>query len=292
MKMVVGSDKLAAAAEGAASAAGAPLERLDVKPVHNASKAFVNEGSVDLCELAIVTLLQAAAYNKPVALIPITTLGRYQHQTLVTLSDLTVEDIEGKNVGVRSWSQTTGVWVRGFLTEEYGVDLRKLSWSVYEEGHVDEYQDPAWVKRAPVGHRLQADFLEGGLDYGIMGNELPSDDRIRTAVKDADKAAEAWSMQKGFVPVNHVVGVGLEAANDHSAAICAIYDAMAESLAGSRRPGPVDFTPVGFAALRGPLSQAAAYALEQDVLPRRVEFDDLVAQTCDALGVPPSRLGG
>jgi 4,5-dihydroxyphthalate decarboxylase len=290
--MIIGSDKLAAAAEGAARAAGAPLERLDVKPVHKASRAFVNAGSVDLCEFAIVTLLQAAAYDKPVALIPVTTLGRYQHQTLVTLSDLTVKDIEGRSVGVRSWSQTTGVWVRGFLAEQYGVDLRKLSWAVYEEGHVDEYQDPAWVKRAPADRRLQADFLEGRLDYGIMGNELPCDDRIRTAIKDAANVAGAWSVRKGFVPVNHVIGVGLEAAREHSAALCAIYDAMAGSLAASRTSGPVDFTPVGFAALRGPVSQAAAYALEQDVLPRPVDFDDLVAQTCEALRVPASRLGG
>jgi len=292
MKMVIGRDDLATAAQEAARAAGAPLKRLDVRPVHNASKGFVNERSVDICEFAIVTMLQAAAYGKPVALLPVTTLGRYQHQTLVTCSDLTVEDIEGASVGVRSWSQTTGVWVRGFLTEQYGVDLHKLHWSAYEEGHVDGYQDPSWVRRAPVGRRLPDDFLDGRLDYGIMGNELPSDERIRTAIKDAGKVAEAWSVRKGFAPVNHVVGVGLAAASEHSAAICAIYDALAETTAASRAKGPVDFTPAGFAALRGPVTQAAAYALEQDVLPRPVEFDELVAQTCAALGVPPSRLGG
>jgi 4,5-dihydroxyphthalate decarboxylase len=292
MKMVIGSDDLAAAAAAAARATGSPLERLDVRPVHKASRGFVNEGAVDLCEFAIVTLLQAAAHDKPVALLPVTTLGRYQHQTLVTCSDLTMDDIGGKSIGVRSWSQTTGVWVRGFLTEQYGVDLRALDWSVYEGGHVDGAEDPPWVTRAPADRRLQADFLEGRLDYGIMGNELPSDDRIRTVVKDAGQVAEAWSVRKGFVPVNHVVGIGLEAAKEHSAAICAIYDAMAGSLADSRTKGPVDFTPVGFAALRGPVSQAAAYALEQEVLPRPVDFDDLVAQTCDVLGVPPARLGG
>jgi 4,5-dihydroxyphthalate decarboxylase len=292
MKMVVGSNDLAAAAEEAASAAGTPLERLDVRPVHKASKGFVNDGAVDVCEVAIVTLLQAAAYGKPVALLPVTTLGRYQHQTLVTCRDLTVDDIEEKSVGVRSWSQTTGVWVRGFLTEQYGVDLRMLDWSAYEEGHVDGYTDPSWVTRAPAGHRLQKDFLEGRLDYGIMGNELPSDEHIRTAIRDADQVSQAWSVQKGFAPVNHVIGVSLAAASEHSAAICAIYDAMARTVAGTGKKQPVDFTPAGFAALRGPLSQAAAYALEQDVLPRPVEFDELVEQTCAALGVPPSRLGG
>jgi 4,5-dihydroxyphthalate decarboxylase len=144
----------------------------------------------------------------------------------------------------------------------------------------------------PAGRRLQADFLEGRLDYGIMGNELPADERIRTVIKDADKAAEAWSRDKGFAPINHVVGVNPATASEHSAAICAIYDALAETAASNAAPGPVDFTPVGFEALRGPVSQAAAFALEQEVLPRPVEFDELVSRTCAALGVPPSRLGG
>src|SRR6266700_2060014 len=292
MKMVIGSDDLAAAAEGAARASGTPLQRLDVRPVHNASRGFVNEGSVDVCEFAIVTLLQAVCYGKPVALLPVTTLGRFQHQTLVTCSGLSVDDIEGKSVGVRSWSQTTGVWVRGFLTEQYGVDLRKLDWSIYEEGHVGGYQDPSWVRRMPAGRRLQADFLEGRLDYGVMGNELPADERIRTAIKDADRVAEAWSAQKGFAPINHIVGVSLAAASEYSADICAIYDALAETTAANGTKGPVDFTPVGFEALRGPVSQAAAFALDQEVLSRPVDFDELVSRTCATLGVPPSRLGG
>ncbi|TDD84383.1 hypothetical protein E1293_13015 [Actinomadura darangshiensis] len=292
MRMVLGRDDLAAAAAAAVRETGTELERLDVRPVHKASRGFVNAGAPDVCELAVVTLLQAAAYGRPVVLLPVTTLGRFQHQTLVTCGDLTVADVEGGSVGVRSWSQTTGVWLRGFLAEQYGVDLRKVDWVTYEDAHVDRYEDPAWVKRAPEGTRLQADFLEGRLDFAIMGNELPSDDRIRTAVADAGDVAAQWSRDKGFAPINHVIGVAEAAAKEHSAAICAAYDAMSAAVADAARPGSADLNPVGFEALRGPLSQAAAYALEQEVLPRAVEFDELVSRSCAALGVVPARLGG
>lgn len=284
MKMVLGRDDLAVAAEKAVRQAGVPLERLDVRPVHKASRGFVNDAAVDVCELAVVTLLQAAAYGKPVVLLPVTTLGRHQHQTLVTLAGLAVDGVEGRTVGVRSWSQTTGVWVRGFLAEQYGVDLRAVDWVTYEDGHVDGYADPAWVTRAPAGSRLPADFLAGRLDYGIMGNELPADERIRTAIDDAPGVAADWAARKGFAPVNHVMGVTVAAAREHSAAICALYDAM-------RAANHRDLHPVGFEALRGPVSQAATYALEQEVLPRPVDYDDLVARSCEALGVPASRLG-
>ncbi|NED88705.1 hypothetical protein G3I76_52595 [Streptomyces sp. SID11233] len=293
MQLVLGRDDLAAAALSAAREAGSEPERVDIKPVHKASRGFVNESNVDLCELAIVTVLQALAYGKPVLLLPVTTLGRHQHQTLVTLGKLSVTDVEGRSVGVRAWSQTTGVWMRGFLTEQYGVDLRKAHWTTYEGHHVEGAEDPSWVTRAPQGTKLPADFMDGRIDFGIMGNELPSDDRIRTAVDHAQEAAEQWSKDQGFIPVNHVVGVSEAAAAEHSDAILAAYDAMKSVLTAKEEAGrPFPLHPVGFEGLRAAFTKAAVYALEQDVIPRAVDYDELVERSCAALGVSPARLGG
>ncbi|MFD5628417.1 hypothetical protein [Streptomyces sp. NPDC127072] len=292
MKLVLGRDDLAAAAESAIRETGTEPERLAVSPVHKASRGFVNESNADLCEVAIVTVLQAVAHGRPVLLLPLTTLGRHQHQTLVTLGKLSAQDVAGHSVGVRSWSQTTGVWMRGFLTEQYGVDLRKADWTTYEGSHVDGAEDPSWVRRAPTGAKLQADFLEGRLDFGIMGNELPADDRIRTAVRHARETAEQWSRDQGFIPVNHVVGVSEAAAANHSAAVLAAYDAMRSVLDTKAEPGQVPLHPVGFGALRGAFTKAAAYALEQGVIPSPVDYDELVERSSAALGVPPARLGG
>ncbi|GHF71324.1 4,5-dihydroxyphthalate decarboxylase [Amycolatopsis bartoniae] len=292
MKIVLGRDDLAAVALTAALDAGATPERVEVKPVNKASRPFLNDGSFDVCEIPVVTLLQAVAYDKPVALLPVTVLGRFQHQTLVTLGGLGVGDVPGHSVGVRSWSQTTGVWLRGFLTEQYGIALSDVEWRTYEDGHVDEHADPSWVKRAPEGAKLPKDFLDGKVDFGIMGNELPADDRIRTAIPDALDVAEDWALRKGFAPINHVVGVSLSAAGSDPKTVLAVYDALAEAAAATGPvPPPVELNPVGFAALRGPVSEAARYAYEQGVLPRPVEFDELVERTCGALGVPSSRLG-
>ncbi|MDT7847549.1 hypothetical protein [Streptomyces justiciae] len=292
MKLVLGRDDLAAAATSAVCETGTEAERLDISPVHKASHGFVNASDADVCELAIVTVLQAVAHDRPVLLLPVTTLGRHQHQTLVTLGTLSVADVEGHSIGVRSWSQTTGVWMRGFLTEQYGVDLRKADWTTYEGSHVDGAEDPDWVRRAPAGATLQADFLEGRIDFGIMGNGLPSDDRIRTAVENARERAEQWSKDQGFIPVNHVVAVSAQAAAEHPAAVLAAYDAMRSVLTADAEPGPVPLHPVGFEALRGAFTKAAAYALEQGVIPRPVDYDEIVERSCAALAVTPARLGG
>lgn len=292
MKITLNRDDLAGTAVDAAASAGSAPERVDVKPVHQASRGFVDGTGADVCEIAVVTLLQAVAYDKPVGLLPVTMLGRFQHQTLVTLGDLGVADVRGRTVGVRSWSQTTGVWVRGYLTEQYGIDLAELRWRTYENGHLTEYTDPTWVERAPEGAELPADFLAGAVDFGILGNELPSDDRIRTAIPDAGKVAADWAARTGYAPLNHVVGVGLAAAEADPKGVLAVYDALADAASGTAGSGVVDMSPVGFDALRAPVSAAARYAHEQQILPRLVEFDELVDRTCAALGVHASRLGG
>jgi 4,5-dihydroxyphthalate decarboxylase len=37
---------------------------------------------------------------------------------------------------------TTGVWVRGILQSEYGVDASKITWITDDEEHVQEYVAP------------------------------------------------------------------------------------------------------------------------------------------------------
>lgn len=292
MDLVIGSDKLAAVALEASAQCNDNLARKDVKPVHKASAPFLRGDINGVCEMAIVTLLQATAYGLPVILLPITTLGRYQHQTLVSLKDATVADLESSTVGVRSWSQTTGVWMRGFLSEDYGINLRNVNWTVYEPAHVAAFKDPEWVTRASEGTKLPSEFLAGSVDYGIMGNELPDDPRIRTVIPDPARAAEEWSVRNGFAPINHVIAVTESSAKESAETVLAAYDALKKSVDSERQQGPVNFTPCGFDALRGPFTRAAKFAFEQGVLTEQVDFEEVVDRSCAALGVHKIRLAG
>ena len=40
---------------------------------------------------------------------------------------------------MRAYTVTTGVWARGILATEYGVDLSKVTWVLADEEHVEEY---------------------------------------------------------------------------------------------------------------------------------------------------------
>jgi 4,5-dihydroxyphthalate decarboxylase len=137
-----------------------PLIRLEFADVASPASAFprvVRDLAFDVAELAIMTLLLAKAHGKPLVLLPAVVVGRFQHAFLVYDRDRGVRapgDLVGRRVGVRSYSVTTGAWVRGILAEQWGVELDRVRWVTFEEPHVAEFRDPSSVERAPKGKDL------------------------------------------------------------------------------------------------------------------------------------------
>ncbi len=136
------------------------LDFVEVKPMHTAFKPMVREHAFDASEMALVTYLQAKAYKKGLKLLPAAMLARFQHGTVLYNSERGVlgpNDLAGKRIGVRSYSQTTGVWMRGILQNDYGVDLSGVQWVTFEDGHVAEAKDPpASSARCGQGHHRDA----------------------------------------------------------------------------------------------------------------------------------------
>jgi 4,5-dihydroxyphthalate decarboxylase len=122
-------------------------------------KRVVRNLEFDVAEMAIMTFLVAKAFNKPYRLLPFVVMARYQHPYLVFDSQrnpsLTPEQLQGKRVGVRSYSVTTGAWIRGILMEDHGVDISRIQWVTFEEPHVAEFRDPPNVQRGQ-GHQCDA----------------------------------------------------------------------------------------------------------------------------------------
>ena len=146
--------------------------------VASAFKRVVRNLEFDIAEMAIMTFLVAKAFNKPYRLLPFVVVARFQHPDLVfnaeKTAELTPQGLAGKKVGVRSYSVTTGAWIRGILAEDHGVDLAKIRWVTFEEAHVAEFRDPPNVQRAPAGKDINAMLLAGELDAAILG-AVPTD---------------------------------------------------------------------------------------------------------------------
>lgn len=158
---------------GAIPIEGVEAEFLTVEPQIAAFRRMVRQVEFDVCELAPTTYIIARAYGAPFVALPIFVSRRFHHSGLLVRSDARIrapKDLEGRKVGVRAYSVTTGVWTRGILIDEYGLDAAKVTWVVDDEEHVTEMKLPANVIHAPVGRSLAEMMANGELAAGFHGN--------------------------------------------------------------------------------------------------------------------------
>ena len=264
------------------------LDFTGITPVYKAFAEMVRKTAYDVSEMAIVTFLQAKSLGKPLVLMPCVMLGRFQHGTLLYNSErgkLSMADLPGRRVGVRSYTQTTGAWLRGHLQNDYGVDIYRVNWVNFEDAHVLEYRDPPFVERAGDGKTLLAMVQDGELDAGIFGAELPADPRLKSVIEDPEAETRRWQAEHGVVPLNHMVCVTESLSRSKPELVREVYRMLKEAkqAAGLPKPGAIDFHPFGVEACRPALEMIIGYAVQQKLIPRRFEVDDLFDDTTRAL---------
>ena len=264
------------------------FEFMEVVPVWDGFKGMIRDDKYDVSEMAIVTYLLAKAHGKPLALLPAAMIGRFQHPYAIynaSKGPMTPADLKGKRVGIRSFTTTTGAWIRGILANDYGVDLDSIEWVTFEEPHVAEYKDT--TQRAPEGKKIVPMLLDGELD-AVLG-ESSGDPRIKSLFGDPQAEAQRWYAKHKVVPINHLVVMRAHdvAADPDSAR--EVYRLLRE---GKRLAGPAsapDPVPFGIEANRPSLAMIAEYAFQQRLLPRRVSVDDMFAETLELVGDEPGR---
>ncbi len=261
----------------------------EVKIANNLFKAIVREARYDVAELAIVTYLQAKAAGKPYILLPAVLVSRGQHHTIGYNPErgaLKPSDLNGKRVGVRAYTVTTGTWVRGILGSDYGVDLDSVEWVTFEDPHVAEYTDPPAIKRAPEGKDIGKMLLDGEISAAILGDKFP-DPRLKQLIPDAEGAAKKWAERHGGIPINHMVVVREELSRSRPDVVKEVFRTIHESkkAAGLADGGAMDPYRFGVEACRPILDIIIDFCFQQKLIPRRIAVDELFDDTTRALRV-------
>jgi len=259
----------------------------EVEPINKAFLQMVRQEKFDVSEMAIATYLQAKAYGKPLTLLPATMLGRFQHGAMLYNSGrgtVRPRDLPGRRVGVRAFTQTTGVWLRGILAKDYGVDLGRVQWVTFEDAHLAEYREPAGVERV-TGKDMTKMLLDGELDAAIYGGAMPTDPRLKSVIADPEAAGRDWYRRHRTVPVNHMVVVKESVAKSNPGVVREIFRMLLDSkkAAGLPKAGAIDLIPFGVAAVTPALELICSYAFELKITPRRLSVAELFDDTTRAL---------
>lgn len=185
--------------DGSVPIEGIEPQFIDVKPQIAAYRRMVRNVEFDVCEIAPSTYMIAREHGAPFKALPIFVSRNFHHSGFVYRPDAGIReprDLEGKNAGVRAYSVTTGIWTRGVLQNEYGIDISKITWWVDDEEHVTTLKLPPYVKHVPEGKSLVSMMASGELQAAFTGNAGLG----RTgAPKEGWAAAAAKPAETGYV---------------------------------------------------------------------------------------------
>jgi len=292
--------------DGTVKPRGFELEFVEVDPLIAAFRRMVRGSEFDICEMAITTYICAKAYGKRMTAVPVFLVRAFHHGAILanTTSGIrTPKDLEGKRVGVnRGYTVTTGVWARGILQQEYGVDLSKITWVLSGDEHVAEYRPPANVVPIEPGKKM-GDMLAAGELAAAIGIEVDSPD-VRPLIPDAFEAGLAALRRRGLYPINHLVVIKDELIAAHPELAAAVFDAFAaakrlylDRLEAGKIEKPTEFDalhkrvmqitgdplPYGIAPNRGVLEEIIGHALTQGIITKPVTVEELFAPSTRGL---------
>jgi 4,5-dihydroxyphthalate decarboxylase len=296
--------------DGSIPIEGVEAEFITVKPQIGAFRRMVRQVEFDVCELAPTTYIIARAYGAPFVAIPIFLMRRFHHGGMLIRPGAgirTPKDLEGRKVGVRAYSVTTGVWTRRILMDEFDLDSSKVTWVVDDEEHVTQLKLPSNVIHAPEGTSLAAMMASGELDAGLQGNAGIGRTGAPTGgwqtveadypelFPNAEELEAAWYQRTGIYPMHGTIVVKDSVLKEHPWVATSLFKAFSrakdewlakldastpdnaadEKYAALRKIVGRDPLPYGMAANLATISALEDAAFKQELTPRRMRVDEL-----------------
>jgi 4,5-dihydroxyphthalate decarboxylase len=254
---------------------------------NNAFKRVVRDLEFDMAELAIITFLMAKARGKPLVLLPAVIIGRFQHPYIIYNAErgtLSPQDMNGKRIGLRSYSVTTATWIRGILQTDFGLDLSTVDWVTFEEPHVAEFVDPPNVHRTSDDKELLQMLMDGEIDAAIVGDGAKADPRIKTLFPDPAAEANAWHERNQAIQINHMIVAREDFLAQHPDAVRDLFRLLQESRRMAAEKGGKPEPAFGLEANRRNIEVAIDYCYRQKLIDRRMSVDELFSDVTRVLG--------
>jgi 4,5-dihydroxyphthalate decarboxylase len=288
--------------DGTVRPQGFELQVEEVTAIIHAFRRMVRGLEFDVSEMALTTYLSARAHHKAFTALPIFLVRAFHHGAIFynkVCGSADPRDLEGKQVGVnRGYTVTTGVWARGILQHEYGVDLSRITWVLSGDEHVEEFQAPSNVIRLEPGRTLEQALVAGQLAAAIGIQSIHPD--IAPLIPDPQEAGFHCLARNGHYPINHLLVVRDSVLAVYPDLPVALFEAFAvakrpylERLRAAAIAAPtqsdqmyrrvLDITgtdplPYGVEPNRCMLETLIGYAQEQRIVSRPYEVDELFAR--------------
>ena len=127
------------------------------------------------------------------------------------------EDLAGTRIGVVQWSQTAGIYVRGFLADTIGIDLSSIEWV---QGGVNDpgRQEPATLRlpgnirlRSVTDRNLNDMLIAGDIDAIITARPprgfIDGSWNVKHLIEAYPQAEADYFRATGIFPIMHTIAI-------------------------------------------------------------------------------------
>jgi 4,5-dihydroxyphthalate decarboxylase len=284
--------------DGSVRPRGVELQYVPVDPITSAMRRMVRDLEFDICEMALSTYLCAKSFGKPITAIPVFLKRNFHHGSIVynvNSGIKTPKDLEGRTVGVnRGYTVTTGLWARGILQTEYGVNLNTITWAATGDEHVTEYKAPANVDYSRRGKTI-TDLLRSDIDAAV-GDIRVDPPEIQPLIPDARDAGFAYFRKTGVYPINHALVIKDSLLTDEPELARELFRTFQKAkkiylahLDAGQNLSAADETAIrtrqvvgdpisfGVSANRKPIETIVQFAVDQQIIPKAYRPEDFFA---------------
>ncbi|MDH5747715.1 MAG: ABC transporter substrate-binding protein [Rhodospirillales bacterium] len=288
----------------------------EILPPEEAFLRGMVDHEFDLTEMSFSTyLLQLSRGENAYTAIPVFPSRAFRHSAIYVRSDAGIEkpeDLKGRNVGLPEYQLTANVWVRGMLSDEYGVRTEDINW------FQGDYDEPGRDEKVPVDLPPEISFqligkdetlwqlmLEGKIDAAIgpraPGAFVAGDPRIRRLFADVKTAEQEYYRKSGIYPIMHTLGVRNDLIAKHPDLPARLFKAfelsrqhavqelnqvayfynmlpwLVDHLAETKRIMGDDWWPYGIEKNKHAIDALCRYSFEQGMAKKLFTIEDLFA---------------
>jgi len=285
----------------------------------------LHHGEFDVSEMSISSLMIAISKgNHDWVGLPAFSMRRFFHTGVMIRTDRGIErpaDLAGKRVGVPEFQQTSALWTRGILRDEFGLQPASMEWFMernpeQSHGGATGFVPPPGVKLSyvPRDKSLGRMLVDGELDalmHFSPGRNIIdrttvdplTSPAVRRLFDPPAREAHRYFTKTGIYPINHCIVVRRSIVERHPWVVLNVYNALeqAKELVAARRASlaepyaatgildaarqqaiRADVLPYGVKAARNVLETVSRYLHDDGLTARRVGLDEVFAkQTLD-----------
>ena len=299
------------------------IDGVDLTPVPMEAEALlplaVSSADFDITEMSLSSyLIEVSRQTGAYIAIPVFPSRGFRHSGFYVRADsgiTTPKQLEGRLAGIPEYQMTFGLWVRGILADQYGVDIDAIRYrtaGTNASGRVERLP-----LELPATLDVQSLGPDATLDAALLAGEIdaifsPTPPRSFTAgnpnvvrlFPDSQAEERAYYTKTGFFPIMHVIGVRKTLVAEHPELAPNVYAAFTTAktqalndLARMMRSSVnyisvpwvedayhsalalmgADFWPYGVPKNRAQLDAICRYSTEQHLSRRPLAIGDLFA---------------